>query len=137
MNKKFFIGMFIIFCATQSVFLISEVHAQSRQVNPAVDLRGQITGQYQTGAQSAGFGQARDPRAIVAQIIQVVLGLIGSIFMVLIVMSGYWYVVARGRQDYIDKATKTIRAAIVGIIVVVLAYSITYFVSQGILGAAR
>lgn len=106
-------------------FLVPEVQA-------AVDLKDQVTGQLGAGANSAGFGTAKDPRIVIALIIQFILGFVGSVFLILIIMSAYWYLTARGRTEQIEKATGTIRRAIIGIIIVILAYSITYFVAQKI-----
>ena len=95
----------------------------------AADLRSQISGQVSAGAESAGFGQAKDPRQIVAEVIQIALGVTGTIFIVLILMAGYWYITAQGEESKVEKATKTLRGAIIGLIVVLMAYSITRFVS--------
>lgn len=96
----------------------------------AANLREQIGGQISAGAESAGLGAAKDPRQIVGEVIQIALGVTGSIFIVLILMAGYWYITARGDESKVEKATKTLRGAIVGLVVVLMAYSITRFVSS-------
>lgn len=102
---------------------------QALPVN-AADVGRQIGRQIEVGGKTAGFDQAIDPRRAVSEIIQIALGTVGSIFIVLMVMSGYWYITARGEESKIEKATKTARGAVVGLILVLLAYSITIFVSQ-------
>lgn len=96
----------------------------------AADVGNQIGAQVIAGGQSAGFARTIDPRRAASEIIQIALGTIGSIFIVLMVMSGYWYITAQGEESKIEKATKTARGAVVGVILVLLAYSITIFVSQ-------
>lgn len=103
----------------------------------AGNLRGDITGQIDAGASGAGFGDAVDPRRAIAEIIQIALSTIGSLFIILILMAGYWYITARGDESKVEKATKTVRSAIVGLIVVLLAYSITRFVSRSAQDAVR
>ena len=95
----------------------------------AANLRQQISGQVSAGAESAGFGEAKDPRQIVAEVIQIALGVTGTIFIILILIAGYWYITAKGDESKVEKATKTLRGAIIGLIVVLMAYSITRFVS--------
>ncbi|HAZ29016.1 MAG TPA: hypothetical protein DCY48_04575 [Candidatus Magasanikbacteria bacterium] len=72
--------------------------------------------------------QAQDPRIVVAGIIEVILGLMGTIFITLIVAAGYWRLTAQGEESRIEKSTKTMQAAVIGLAVVLLGYSITRFV---------
>jgi len=95
----------------------------------AANLRQQISGQVSAGAETAGFGAAKDPRQIIGEVVQIALGVTGSVFFVLILMAGYWYITAHGDDAKVEKATKTLRGAIIGLIVVLMAYSITRFVS--------
>ena len=103
----------------------------------AVDLRSQVYGQLDSGKETSGFTTSRyGPQIIAAKIIQIFLGLIGTIFFILIAMSSFWYITARGQSDKIEKATSTIRGAVIGLLIVLMAYSITYFVSKNIQKAA-
>ncbi len=65
---------------------------------------------------------------IIGNIIGTALGLISIIFFVHILYAGFRWMVARGNEDEIRTAQDTIIAAIVGIIIVVAAYTITTFV---------
>lgn len=102
----------------------------------AVDLNQQVSSQLQAGAEKAGMGEARDPRQAVATLIQMFLGLMGAIFLVMIAIASFWYITARGQEQKIEKATSTIRGATIGLIIVIMAYSITYFVSKRVQKAA-
>lgn len=123
--KKKLFKLFLIFLILSPSF----VHA--------ANLRDQISGQVNAGATSAGFGAAKDPRQIVGEVINIALGVTGSVFIVLILMAGYWYITAKGDESKVEKATKTIRGAIIGLIVVLMAYSITRFVSYKSQAALR
>ena len=81
------------------------------------------------GGETGGLGAAKDPRQIIGEVVQIALGVTGSVFFVLILMAGYWYITAHGDDAKVEKATKTLRGAIIGLIVVLMAYSITRFVS--------
>jgi cytochrome bd-type quinol oxidase subunit 2 len=56
------------------------------------------------------------------------LGLLGVIFIVLMVFAGYSWMTARGDEQKLDKAKNTIRRAIVGLLIVVGSYAIWKFV---------
>jgi len=65
---------------------------------------------------------------IIGTVIKAALGLVGVIFLVLMVYAGYIWMIARGDEGKADKAKDTITAAIIGIIIVVGAYALTNFV---------
>lgn len=121
-NKKFLL-VFII-PIVFGIFFGSNASAQS--------LSDKIIGQLDAGKTSAGYSAAIDPQLSVVLIIRILLGFVGSFFIVLIAMASYWYIIARGRTEKIEKATKTLRGAIIGLIIVVLSYAITSFVASGV-----
>lgn len=65
---------------------------------------------------------------LVARVIQVVLSLLGVIFLALTLVSGFKWMTAGGNEEQVKKATATLKAAIIGLIIVLAAYSITYFI---------
>lgn len=65
---------------------------------------------------------------IVATAIRAFIGLLGIIFVVLIVASGYNWMTAGGDEAKITKAKNTISRAVIGLVIVLAAYSITFFV---------
>ena len=65
---------------------------------------------------------------IISTIISAVLSLLGVIFLILIIYAGYMWMMARGDEKTVNKAKDTLTRAIVGIIIVVGAYAISYFV---------
>lgn len=69
-----------------------------------------------------------DPRIIVGRIIQVALGLIGIITVVLIIWAGFRWMTSAGREDEISAAKKTLSAAVIGLIIILMAYSLTTFI---------
>lgn len=79
-----------------------------------------------TGA--AGLNKSADVGQISAVIIETVLGLLGIIFIVLMVYAGFEWMTAAGNEEKVSKAKETIFRAIIGLIIVVSAYAITFFV---------
>ena len=58
----------------------------------------------------------------------VVLSLLGVIFLVLMVYGGYLWMTAAGNEDKVTKAKNLMTAAIIGLIIVVGSYAISYFI---------
>lgn len=73
----------------------------------------------------------------ISQIIKVVLGFLGIIFLVLILYAGFTWMTAAGNEDKISTAKKTMTAAIIGVAIVLSAYMITYFVIDQLLIATQ
>ncbi|MFH1173149.1 MAG: hypothetical protein V1692_01305 [bacterium] len=62
------------------------------------------------------------------KVIGAALSLVGVIFLALMVYGGILWMTARGNDDQVNKARNIITAAVIGIIIVLAAYGITYFV---------
>jgi amino acid transporter len=65
---------------------------------------------------------------ILSMVIRAFLSLLGIIFLVLIIVAGYNWMTAGGNDEKVTKAKSTIARAIIGLIIIVAAYAITYFV---------
>ncbi|MBI4457697.1 hypothetical protein HY633_01910 [Candidatus Uhrbacteria bacterium] len=71
-----------------------------------------------------------DVAATVGSLIGGLLGFVGVIFLVLMVYAGFLYMTAQGNEDQVEKAKTLIKNAIIGIVIVFLAYAITTFVTE-------
>lgn len=65
---------------------------------------------------------------IVGKIITTALSLLGVIFLVLMIYGGFLWMTARGDEGQVTKAKDLMQAAIIGLVVVISAYAISYFV---------
>jgi amino acid transporter len=72
---------------------------------------------------------------LIGGLINVFLSVLGIIFIVLVVYSGYLWMTAGGEAMKVDKAKKLLGQAVIGLIIVVAAYAITAFVIDRIVGA--
>lgn len=81
-----------------------------------------------------GLGN-RDIRIIIADIINIALGLIGVFFVVLLIIAGYRYLTSGGNAETNKKALGTITSSIIGIAIILSAYVIARFVLQSLLSA--
>jgi len=66
----------------------------------------------------------------IGTVLKAVLSLVGTIFLVLVVMAGISWMTAGGSEEKVEKAMKTIRYASIGMLVVLMAYTLTHFVSK-------
>ncbi|MBU4347780.1 pilin [Patescibacteria group bacterium] len=67
---------------------------------------------------------------IISTIIQTALSFLGIVFLILMIYGGYLWMTARGNEQQVEKAKNLLTAAIVGLIIVLAAYTISYFVIQ-------
>jgi nitrate reductase gamma subunit len=65
---------------------------------------------------------------LVARGIQVVLGFLAVIFLALTLVSGFKWMTAGGNEEQVKKAQSTLKSAIIGLLIVLAAYTVTYFI---------
>ncbi len=75
-----------------------------------------------------GLGTA-DLKETVINIIQWVLGILALVAVVMIIIGGFQWMTAAGNEERIEKAKKVISAAVIGLIIVLLAWAIVIFVA--------
>jgi type IV secretory pathway VirB2 component (pilin) len=80
---------------------------------------------------------AQDPRLTVAKIIRVGLGLLGTIAVVLVIYAGFLWMTAAGNQDKIKRAKDVLRAAVIGLVIILSAFAITSFIISQLLEATN
>lgn len=71
-----------------------------------------------------------DPRVMVARVITKLLGFLGIILVAFIIYSGWQYMSAGGDKTKIEEAKKRIVNAVIGLVIIVSAYSIANFVIE-------
>lgn len=81
--------------------------------------------------EGAGLSDRELPE-IIGSFIQVFLGLLGIIFLVLVLYAGFLWMTAAGESDKTDKAKKLLTQAIVGLVIILAAYAISGFVVKAI-----
>ena len=84
------------------------------------------------------FGTKESDIAIViGRVIQIILGLVGILFTILIIYGGFLYMTAAGNQEQVGKARTLIKDAAIGIAIVITAFGITNFVVFGLLESIK
>ena len=69
----------------------------------------------------------------IADVIRIILGFLGIIFLILILYAGFMWMTSAGNEEKISNAKKTMVAAVIGAAIVLAAYAITYFVISNLL----
>lgn len=80
--------------------------------------------------QEAGYSveDIRTPESYVGTILTLVFSILGLVFMILTIYAGVKWMTAQGNTAQIDAAKDTITRAIIGLVISVAAYGLTYFV---------
>lgn len=76
---------------------------------------------------TTGLGD-RDPREIVASVIQVALGFLGIIAVLIILYAGFLWMTAAGNDDKIATAKSMLSAGIIGLVIILAAFGLAKFV---------
>lgn len=65
-------------------------------------------------------------------IIATVLGLIGVVFVILLIYAGLTYMISQGKKEEVDKALSTIKNSIIGLVIILGAYVVSNFVINAV-----
>jgi len=82
------------------------------------------------GVTSGGYAPATETSAagIAGTVVSAFLSLLGVIFLILMLYSGYNWMIAHGDEQKVTKAKDTLRTSVIGLIIVLSAYAIYSFV---------
>ncbi|MDO8505133.1 MAG: pilin [bacterium] len=115
------------------VFVVLFAHAQQPPPTGLPIGNVGIEGAADVPGQAGLLLTSTDPRIIVAKIIRVALGFLGTVALVLILYGGYLWMTAAGNEETIDKAKKVLTQATIGLAIILSAFSITQFIINRLL----
>lgn len=118
---------------TASLLMGSFAYAQG--VAPGQGLK-QATSNLDSAGGGAGLKNTPLP-VMVGNIINIVLSLLGLIFLVLGVYAGFKWMTARGEESEIEEAKDTLKNAIIGLVIVLASYAISSYVVSSVINAAQ
>lgn len=81
------------------------------------------------GQNAWGSDTPKDPRIITAVVVRRFLEFLGIIFLILIIWGGYKYMMAQGNEEKVTEAIDQIKQGVIGLIIMLAAWSITLFVT--------
>lgn len=117
-----FLFITVVFCAT----FFTAVDVTSAQTDPA---ESPVVEGIEVIEEPLGL-PATDIRIIIARVIRIVLGLLGIILIVIILYGGYLWMTAGGNDEQIAQAKSILVNAVIGLIIILSAYSIVLFVMR-------
>ncbi|MFA6514087.1 MAG: pilin [Patescibacteria group bacterium] len=104
----------------------------------AIPVSAQTGSQFGTTEVNTGLNgilASGDPREMVGRIINVALGFLGVIAVVIILMGGFKWMTAGGNEDKVAEAKKLLGAGVIGLAIVLAAWSVANFVVTSIYNA--
>lgn len=129
--KKLSVVILSVLFLVPSSAVLAQTGTKAAPAKPS-EVQKEILNTAQKTAQGAGYKKADDLTIVrtLGSLVQVLLGLIGMLFMILTIFAGVQYMTAGGDSGQVDKALATIKNGIIGMGIVFLAYAITYFVQD-------
>lgn len=79
-------------------------------------------------AGSVGVPKVTDPNSVLNGVLGMVYALAGIVCVLVIIVAGYFYVTSAGNLSQTKRAKDAIIGAVVGLVVVIMAFTITQFV---------
>jgi hypothetical protein len=101
------------------------------------DTLSDFSGLSATGG-AAGLGNSStDLPVIIGRIIGAALGLLGAVFVILVIYSGFTWMTAQGSEEKIKQAKKILSGAVIGIVLTFSAYAITTFITGSLANSLK
>lgn len=80
------------------------------------------------------LGKITTPQQIIGKIISAVLGIVGSIALIMFIYGGLTWMMAAGNAQNVDKGKNILMWATIGLVIIFSAYALTKFVLNGMMG---
>ena len=120
-----------------SAVLLAPVVTLATGTNPAPSTGGTDFG---LGNVNRGLGSSLGNRPLIdtiSGIINIGLGLLGIVAVVIILIGGFRWMTAAGREDQIDSAKQTIYAGVIGLAIILSSWALATFVITSLSGATN
>ena len=75
-----------------------------------------------------------DPRVIVGNVIKALLGVVGSLALLVVILGGFMWVISAGNEEKIKKGKDMVTWAAFGLVVIFFAYALVTFVVNAVTG---
>jgi hypothetical protein len=132
--KKKFVSLFIL----SFLLLFPVVNYTMNSASAADTLWDAQVGIEDVGKKAYGeTGAPQDIRVTIMEIINVVLQFLAVIFVVLIIISGYQWMTAGGNEEQVTKAKKNLSNAVIGLVIILASWSISYFILKSLVAVSE
>ena len=78
------------------------------------------------------LGENLTVQQVIGNVINAVLGIVGSIALLMFVIGGFWWMTAGGNEERVKKGRQTLEWATFGLVVIFSAYAILRFIFEAI-----
>ena len=115
-------------------FFLSAGVGLAQEASPNSSTWDSQIGMTEVGSQyGENSGQPTNIKVIIARLINYSIQLLGVIFLVLFIVSGFQWMTAGGNEDEVSKAQSRIKTAIIGLVITLSAYAVWAFVAERLL----
>ena len=90
----------------------------------------------QTVAEGAALATSTTLPVLIGNIIRTFIGLLGIVFLLLMIYAGYQWLTAQGDSDKVSHAKDLLKNAVIGLIIITAAYAIASFVIGAVANVA-
>jgi sterol desaturase/sphingolipid hydroxylase (fatty acid hydroxylase superfamily) len=84
-------------------------------------------------AEKSGYNKNTNLELMIGRGILMILTLLGTIFLILIIYAGFNFLTAGGNETKVGKATSIIKNSVIGLLIVVSAYTLSYYLISRLL----
>lgn len=126
--KKIIIITSFIFLSLIPGFCLAQ--ARENNVNSGPNLKDAFTNVQKEVGNRAGYQTSNEVSLedTISSIINIVLSFLGIVFVALLILGGFNWMTAGGQENRVQEAKQTIKQAIIGLIIVLGSYVISYFI---------
>lgn len=117
-----------IFCGLATVFLFFIIIQTGLAIAAPTETTTNLTTTAQGGGLIKDTASAANLPTIIGKIVGAALSFLGVVFFVLIIYGGYMWMFSMGNEQTVGKAKDIIMAAVIGLVIVLLAYVITAYI---------
>jgi hypothetical protein len=121
-TKFFFIIFVILFVLSGSLVLAAGTEDKPKDPGTTVELPNPL----------GDNPEDAKPQVLIGKIIKAVLGVVGSIALVMFIYGGFMWMTAAGNQERVTKGKEILIWATIGLIVIFTSYALVSFIFTGI-----
>ena len=128
MKKVFRKNFYFVLTAFLALFLFLSINNVLAQTKESYNFVGEsglnqsaVQAGYETGTNATSIN------SLIGLIINIVLSMIGVVFLAFTIYAGMLWMTARGNEQKVDKASTILRGSLIGLIIVIGSYAISYF----------
>ncbi len=134
MIKKVLLSTIILFGALTAIPVMAGENPATKATSPSVSSQLDVVGKAGFGQDSATARERVNP--IIQGLINVILSFVGTIAFIVFLIGGFLWLTARGNETQVGKAKQYMFNGTIGIIIIILAYSLSFYLTEVVFKAA-